>query len=155
MLSLHWFKHWDKVFWVFFLVMALSVVAGGAIGIVSFEYAVLLGVLIIITGAGKLASEISHRKLLGYQNDTYKKMHQMSQHLEKTFSLASMNKEKNEFRIQKLDEKRKNLDRKVDRNYRELLKNSEKNYRDLARKIIELENRANRMAKALGIERKR
>lgn len=143
MFSLHWFRHWDKIFWIFFLLMAITIVAGGIAGFVSFEFVVLLGIFVVIIGAGKLAEEISKRKLLNYQNDIYQKMHQISQHLEKTFSLASMNKEKTEFRIQKLDQKRKDVEMKFN-----------KNHRELARKIIELENRVNKLAK-IAAERKK
>ncbi len=144
MFSIHWFKHWDKIFWLFFLLMAVTVVTAGAAGVIPFEYSVLLGVFMVIMGSGKLASEISHRRILNYQNDTYKKIHQMSQHLEKTFSLASMNKERTEFRIHKLDQKRKESEIRLNRSYREL-----------ARKVIDLENRLNKTNKMLDAAKKR
>ncbi len=155
MISVHWFKHWDKVFWIFFLIMAIAIVAGGVAGFISLEYVALLGISMFIIGAGKLASEISHRRLLNYQDDIYQKIHQLSQHMEKTFNIASMNKERTEFRFSKLDEKRKDVEKRMDRNCRDMTKSADKNYRELARKIIELENRMNRMSRALGIENKR
>ncbi|MEM5871598.1 MAG: hypothetical protein QW051_01860 [Candidatus Aenigmatarchaeota archaeon] len=136
--SVHWFKHWDKIFWVFFALMCITVSIGTLSGFISLEFFAILGILLIIIGAGKLAEEISKHKLLVYQDDIYRKLHQLSQHLEKTFNIASMNKDKTEFRIQKLDQKRSELEKEM-----------KKNYRDLARKIIELENKVNKLAKAI------
>ncbi len=142
MFTLNWFRHWDKIFWAFFALMGLVLAAGGIASFISLDFFVLLGVFMIIIGAGKLASEISHSKLLNYQDDIYKKMHQISQHLEKTFNIASMNKDKTEFRIQKLDQKRGEIEKQMG-----------KNYREMARKLIELENRVNRLTKMM--EKKR
>ena len=140
---MHWFRHWDKVFWLFFILMCLAIAAGGVMGLISLEFFVVLGIFMVIMGAGKLASEITHRKVMNYQDDIYKKLHQMTQHLEKTFELASMNKEKTEFRIGKMHQSRKEMDKKIDRNYREL-----------AKKIIDTENRINKLYKITGIKRK-
>jgi hypothetical protein len=138
MFTLDWFRHWDKIFWIFFALMGLTTAIGGFTGFMSLEFFLVLGVFMVIIGAGKLASEISHSKLLHYQDDIYKKMHQLSQHLEKTFNIASMNKDKTEFRIQKLDQKRGEIEKQMG-----------KNYRELARKMIELENRVNRLNKMM------
>jgi hypothetical protein len=136
---MHWFRHWDKVFWTFFILMGIAVAIGGVTGLVSFEFFVMLGIFMVIMGAGKLAAEISNRRIINYQDDLYGKMHQLSQHLEKTFELASMNKDKTEFRIGKLHQSRKEIEKKVD-----------KNYRELARKIIDVENKLNKMNRTLG-----
>ncbi|MFH1237343.1 MAG: hypothetical protein V1648_02985 [Candidatus Aenigmatarchaeota archaeon] len=141
--SMHWFRHWDKIFWLFFILMCIAIAIGGVTRLISAEFFVVLGIFMVIMGAGKLASEITHRKVMNYQDDIYKKLHQMSQHIEKTFELASMNKEKNEFRIGKLHQSRKDMDKKID-----------KNYRDLARKIIETENSVNKLYKMTGNKRK-
>ncbi|UCC91454.1 MAG: methylated-DNA--[protein]-cysteine S-methyltransferase [Candidatus Aenigmatarchaeota archaeon] len=143
MFSLHWFRHWDKVFWVVFVVMGIFVVAGEAIALISFEFFLVLGLFMVIIGAGKLAEEISKNRLVNYQDDLYRKIHQISQHLERTFNLADSYKNKTEFRLHKLDQRRKMIEI-----------NTEKKYRDLARKIIELENRVNRVSKIM-IEREK
>ena len=139
MFSLHWFKHWDKIFWIFFALMGLAIVAAQSAGVVSVDFFIVMGVFLVVVGSGKLAEEISKRRLISYQNDTYRKLHQLSQNLERTFNIASMNKDKTEFRIEKLHQSRKETEKKMG-----------KNYRDLARKIIELENRMNKLAKAVG-----
>jgi len=142
MLMLHWFKHWEKVFWIFFALMGLALVVAESARMISVDFFVIMGIFLIVIGSGKLAEEISRRRLMSYHDDTYRKMHQISQNLERTFSIASMHKDKTEFRIQKLDQKRGEMEKKID-----------KNYRDLARKIIELENRMNKLAKVLGKKR--
>jgi len=138
MLSVHWFRYWDMIFWTFFTLMGITVAFGGLTGLLPLEFIVLLGAFIVIIGAGKLAEEITKRKIMGYQDDLYRKMHQISQHLEKTFDIASMNKDKTEFRIHKLDQKRGEIEKQMN-----------KNYRELAKKIIELENRMNKLTKAM------
>jgi O-6-methylguanine DNA methyltransferase len=143
MFSIHWFRHWDKIFWVVFVVMGLAVTAGWAVDLVSFEFFVLLGLFIVIIGAGKLAEEISKHNLMNYQDDMYRKLHQISNHLERTFNLAESYKTKTEFRLHKLEQRRKEMEIKTERNYS-----------NLARKIIEMENRTNRISKIL-IEREK
>lgn len=143
MFSLHFFRYWDKIFWIVFAVMGISVAAGGVGNLISFEFFLILGVFMVIIGAGKLAEEISKHKLTNYQDDLYKKIHQISQHLERTFNLADSYKNKTEFRLHKLDQRRKRMEIKTERSYR-----------DIARKIIELENKTNRISKIV-IERER
>jgi methylated-DNA-protein-cysteine methyltransferase-like protein len=143
MFSIHWFRHWDKIFWTVFVIMGLAIAVGGAIDLISFEFFLVLGVFMVIIGAGKLAEEISKHKLMNYQDDIYRKLHQISQHLERTFSLVNSEKSKTEFRLHKLDQRRKMMEVKI-----------ENNYRGLARKTIDLENRANRISKVI-IERER
>jgi O-6-methylguanine DNA methyltransferase len=143
MFTLNWFKHWDKIFWYAFVCMSAALIIGALASLVPFEFFIAFGFLMIIIGSGKLAEEISKYNMISYQNDTYKKMHQISQNLEKTFDLANMSRDKNEFRIQKLHESRKETEREF-----------EKSYRDLARKVIEVENKMSMVSKALA-ERER
>lgn len=143
MLSIHWFRHWDKIFWVVFLVMGISIIAGEAFAFISFEFFLILGIFMIIIGAGKLAEEISKNRIINYQDDIYRKIHQISSHLERTFNLADSYRIKTEYRLHKLDMKREEAERKI-----------EGSYRDLARKIIEMENRVNRVSRIL-IEREK
>ncbi|MEE9323812.1 MAG: MGMT family protein [Candidatus Aenigmarchaeota archaeon] len=143
MFSLHWFRHWDKIFWIVFVVTGISAAAGGMMNLISFEFFLAFGLFMVIIGAGKLAEEISKHKLINYQDDLYRKIHQISQHLEKTFNLADSHKNKTEFRLHKLDQRRKEMEMTI-----------ESKYRDLARKIIGTENRMSRVSKIL-IERER
>ncbi len=143
MLSIHWFRHWDKIFWAAFTVMCIIALAGAAGNFIPFEFFLVLGLFMVIIGAGKLAEEISKYKLMNYQDDLYRKLHQLSQHLEKTFTLADSYKTKTEFRLHKLDLKRKEMENEIERRYR-----------NLARKIIELENRVSRISKIV-VERER
>lgn len=136
--SIHWFRHWDKIFWIMFAVVALSMVAGSAMAAVRFEFFVILGLITVIIGAGKLSEELTNNRVIEYQDDIYKKMSSVSQQLEKTFDLASKHKNRTEYRVQKLDKRRIDTDIKL-----------EKRYRELASKIIEIENKVNKLSKAM------
>lgn len=143
MFSLHWFKHWDKIFWVLFLLMGISVVAGLAASLVTFEFFLVLGFFMVIIGAGKLADEISGQKLVNHQDDIYKKLQQFAQHLETTFNLVDSQKTRTEFRMHKMGLKASEIER-----------NAERNYRDIVRKVIEVENKMSRLSKVI-IEREK
>jgi methylated-DNA-protein-cysteine methyltransferase-like protein len=138
MFSVHWVEHWDKIFWLMFLIIGASLITGTMAGLLPFEYLVIMGLFIVIIGAGKLGDEVGKHKLLNYQDDVYKKVYQLSQQLEHTFNLTSMHVNKTEFRLQKLDQRRKEAETRA-----------EKNYRDLARKLIEMENRMNKVSRIM------
>lgn len=135
MLSVSWFRHWDKVFWLLFAVMFLSVAVGTSLSLIAFDFGLILGTLVVIIGAGKLATEISSYKIMGYQDDLYKKLHQLSLHVEKTFNLADSHKTQSDMRLYRIGQEK-----------RELKNDFEKRYRDMARKVIEIENRINELS---------
>ena len=141
MLSLHWFKYWDKVFWIMFILMGVSIVLGAIESYISLEYTAILGFFMVIIGAGKLGNEIRNQRMANYQDDIYRKLHQVSQHLETTFNIADSYKAKTEFRLNKMDTRRKELEYGL-----------ENNYRYVARKVIELENKLNKKAKFFGLK---
>jgi len=134
----HLFRYWDKIFWLLFAAIALSLVAGTMIAAVQFEFFVILGLITVIIGAGKLSEELTNMKVVGHQDDIYKKLNSISHQLEKTFNLASRHKNKTEYRVQKLDKRRIDVDIKL-----------EKRYRELASKIIEIENKVNKLSKVM------
>ena len=136
--SVHWFKHWDKIFWVLFAAMSLSLLAGIMSAAISFEFFVVLLLIIVIIGAGKLSEELTNIKIIDYQDDIYKKLNSISQQLEQTFDLASKHKRSTDYRVQKLDKRRIDVDIKL-----------EKRYRELVSKIIEIENRINKLSKTM------
>ncbi|NIO19409.1 MAG: hypothetical protein GTN76_01335 [Candidatus Aenigmarchaeota archaeon] len=136
--SIHWFKHWDKIFWVLFAVIAFSLVSGIATAAITFETFVVLLLVVVIIGAGKLSEELTNVKVVGYQDDIYKKLNSISQQLEHTFELASKHKNRTEYRVQRLDKRRIDTDIKL-----------EKRYREVASKIIEIENKVNKLSNAM------
>lgn len=144
MLADPYFRHWDKIFWIIFTVIAVSVFLSLAFSVINFEFSVLLGVFMVIIGSGKLAQEINSRKIMNYQDDAYGKIHQISQHLERTFNIATEHKEKTDYRLHKLDKRRKEMESRA-----------EKDYRELAKKIIDLENKTTRISKAFIKNQKR
>jgi len=136
--SIHWFRHWDKIFWLLFAAIAISMVAGIMAAAIPFESFLVLLLIVVIIGAGKLSEELSNVKVLGYQDDIYKKLSSISQQLEHTFDLASKHKRSTEYRVHKLDSRRIDIDIKL-----------EKRYRELVSKMIEIENKVNRLSKEM------
>ncbi len=134
----HLFRHWEKIFWLLFAAMSLSLIGGAIAHAISFGMFVILGLIIVIIGAGKLAEELTNMKVLGYQDDIYKKLTSISQQLEKTFDLASRHKRTTDYRVHKLEKRRIDTDIKL-----------EKRYRELVSKILEIENKVNRLEKAM------
>ncbi|NIO23061.1 MAG: hypothetical protein GTN38_03490 [Candidatus Aenigmarchaeota archaeon] len=136
--SMHWFRHWDKIFWVLFAVIALSLLTGVIAAAMPFEsFAIFLAIVVII-GAGKLSEELTNTKVVGYQDDIYKKLSSISQQLENTFEIATKHKRTTDYRVHKLDKKRIDTDIKL-----------EKKYRELVSKIIEIENKVNKLSKEM------
>lgn len=135
---MHWFRHWDKIFWVLFAVIALSLLTGVIAAAMPFEsFAIFLAIVVII-GAGKLSEELTNTKVVGYQDDIYKKLSSISQQLENTFEIATKHKRTTDYRVHKLDKKRIDTDIKL-----------EKKYRELVSKIIEIENKVNKLSKEM------
>ena len=76
--SIHWFRHWDKIFWLLFAVIGFSLVGGILSGAIQFEFFLVLGLIAVIIGAGKLSEELSDMKVIGYQDDIYKKLNSLT-----------------------------------------------------------------------------
>jgi hypothetical protein len=136
--NIHWFRHWDKIFWILFAVISISLVTGIIAAAIPFESFLVLLVLVVIVGAGKLSEEMSNLKVIGYQDDIYKKLSSISQQLEHTFDLASRHKRSTEYRVHKLDSRRIDTDIKL-----------EKKYRELVSKLIEVENKVNKLKREM------
>lgn len=136
--SIHWFRHWDKIFWFLFAVISISLLVGIATATISFEFFVVLLLIIIIVGAGKLSEELTNIKLIEYQDDIYKKLNSISQQLEHTTDLVRKHKRATEYRVQKLEKRRIDVDIKLEKKYRELIS-----------KIIEIENKVNRLSREI------
>jgi len=138
MFSVYWFRHWNKIFWLLFAVVSSWLIVSILTSSISFELFALLGFLVIVVGAGKLSDELTDMKIIGYQEDIYKKLTSISQQLEKTFDLASRHKSRTEYRVHKLEKRRIDTDIKL-----------EKRYRELVSKIIEIENKVNKLSKVM------
>lgn len=135
MASIHLVKHWDKIFWLTFIAMLVFLAASAMQSTIKFEH-IVLWVFLILIGSGKLSQEVFGRKTLNYQDDLYRKLHTVSKQLEQTFNMANAHKERTDFRFYTLNKKRRDIETKID-----------KNYRDIAKKLIEIENRVNRLSK--------
>jgi hypothetical protein len=132
------FRHWEKIFWILFAVIALSLVWVTFLDVIQFELFIILGLITVIVGAGKLSGELTDTRFLVDQDDINKKLDSIYRQLEKTFDLASKHKKSTEYRVHKLDSRRIDTDIKL-----------EKKYRELVSKIIEIENKVNRLSKEM------
>ena len=134
MLSWH---NWNKVFWGLFLVIGIILIAGAVAGKLSLVE-ILVAFVVIAIGAEKLGEEISDKKLQEEQNKINRDILFISRWLENNNAFTRQMKDTHEKRILKLDNKRAEIEGK-----------HETSYRDLARKILEMENKANEVSRAL------
>ena len=127
--------HWDKIFWVLFVV---AVLAFGAMtsGLVGFQ--ILAGFVIISIGAAKISQEMLSKKTMSYHGDLYDKFYELSRQLERTVDITMGMKGKSERRFYSSDRKRIETDMKL-----------ENNFRLLAKKIIDIENKLSKMTKEM------
>jgi methylated-DNA-protein-cysteine methyltransferase-like protein len=140
------FSHWGKAFWILFVATAVALFFMGR-GLGGTMVDLFFWLMIIILGTGKLSEEFFDRKLMRYQDDIYKKIHQVSKQLEQTFELANRGLAKADhrfFRISTISTSMK----------KDLQKDSEKKYRELVRKIIEVENNMNKLARVVAEKQK-
>jgi O-6-methylguanine DNA methyltransferase len=135
------FSHWGKAFWILFVLTAASLLAAGMM-ISIFPIDVFFWVMLVILGTGKLSEEHSGRKLMRYQDDIYKKMHQISKQLEQTYDLANRGLSKADHRFFRISTTSSAMKK-------EIQKDADKRYRELVRKIIEVENKMNRLGKVI------
>ncbi|NOX71978.1 MAG: hypothetical protein GXO64_04770 [Candidatus Micrarchaeota archaeon] len=127
----------NYAFWaIFILTAALSLwlaVAG------FFVQGVIFALVVILIGLIKLEQDSELDEFAQNINDMSKRLHSISQNVEKGFNFSEVSKDKTEKRIQRLDAKRVESDKKM-----------EKMFRDLVRKIIEIENTLNKMKREMG-----
>lgn len=129
-------RFFNRLFWVFFIVMGALIVLGVSSRAQFLD--VLLGIMLIALGANKLEIEMRHNRLEAEKRDTDSRIRTIDSMIADTHSLASGTRGTHELRLHKLDGKRAEQERKI-----------EQNYRDLVRKIFELENKMNVIAKAI------
>lgn len=123
--------HWSLLFWILFIVAGISVIVTAVTNLFSLTTMnIIVGLVVIVVGSGKLAEELSSRRVLGYQSDVYRKLGDISEQLEHTFNFASDHRQKTEYRIYQLERKRLDHEMKLEERYQELMK-----------KVIEMENR--------------
>ncbi len=132
-----YFEHWGKAFWIIFIVTAVFLV-GMMTFFNFFPFDIIFALVVIVLGVGKLSEEYRNRKIMTYQDDLYRKVHDISQQLEHTFDLTSKNMVKYDHRFFKIFKLRDEYGNKLD-----------KFQRDLVKKMINIENKLNRVTKYL------
>jgi hypothetical protein len=126
----------NKIFWVFFVVMGFLIVFG--LSARAYFIDILLGIMLIALGINKLEAEMKHGKAEGSIRDMESRVRNMDSMVNDTHSMLRGTRSTHELRLHKLDNKRAEQDVKI-----------EQNYRDLVRKIFDLENKMNVIAKAI------
>lgn len=135
------FIHSGKVFWSMFIITSICLVIT-AISVSIFPFDILLGLIVIVLGFGKLSEEYFGKKLMRYQDDIYQKIHQLTHQLEQNFNMTSKGFLKHDQRFFKISSIKKEINNDI-----------EKNYRELVRKIIEVENNMNKLGKIMADQR--
>ncbi len=135
------FVHSGKAFWSLFIVTSFCLVMT-AISFNIFPFDILLGLIMIVLGFGKLSEEYFGKKLMRYQDDIYQKIHQLTHQLEQNFRMTSKGFLKHDQRFFRLSSIKKEINQDM-----------EKKYRDLVRKIIEVENNMNKLGKIMSGQR--
>jgi len=125
--------HWNKLFWAVFVASVLIYLAVAGNG---SSFQILAGFFIIVMGAAKISEEILYKKTMRYHNDLYSKFYDLSRQLEKTVDLTLGIQSKSDSRFFVVDKKRIETDVKI-----------EDNYRSLAKKLIEVENKLNKLTR--------
>jgi hypothetical protein len=126
--------NWDSIFWVLYVVTGVAIIVAASLQIMPTEY--LLGLVIVIIGIERLGVEFAHRKMLEKQSELSENLFYVSKGLEENFNVAADSKQKNDYRAYQLDKKRIKTEKDL---------NSK--YRDAVTKILELENKINKVSK--------
>jgi O-6-methylguanine DNA methyltransferase len=138
-----WFySHWSKIFWTLFVIAVISLVASKIAGIIPLDTLILLGLLMVIVGAGKLSEELTSKRVMGHQSDVYQSLHNISQQLSSMFKLVDTYRVKTDHRLFQISRRRKDSEKRF-----------EEKYRDVVKKIIEIENKVNRLSKIMEAEK--
>lgn len=135
-------QHYNKMFWLLFAVAGAVYIAAIFWIISPFHLDLVLGLIIIFAGIHRLGAEFIHRSLRKSQDETVRAVNELLQWAEKSYDYTRAFKDRHERRIYRLDQKRAALEDKL-----------EEQFRSAVKKIIELENKLNRLARALGEER--
>lgn len=126
-------RYKDTLFWVFFTLLGISALMLYA----QVLYAdVVVVIMIIALGISKLGEEMVSKSLMRQQREIGSHLEHVSQWLESNYDFIRDMNERHEEKMYSLDSTAARSEVKL-----------EKSYRQLAGKIIELENRLNRLAK--------
>ncbi len=126
----------NGLFWVLFVVIGALVILGLVYRVLFLD--VLLGIMLVALGLNKLEIEMKHTRSERERAETESRISGLDSAVSDARSFLKGTRSSHELRIHKLDTKRADQDKRI-----------EDNYRDLVRKIFELENKMNVIAKAI------
>ncbi len=132
-------RHYNRVFWIFFIAAAGLFVALTATGFKDvFALDMILGLVIIFAGVHRLGQEHLNRRLRRAQKESERTVSELLQWAHKSYDYTRGFKESHETRLFSLDSKRAKHEKKT-----------EEQYRDTVRKIVELENKLSKLGRML------
>ena len=128
--------HWNKAFWLLFILMGALVVAGLIVRVLYLD--IVLGIFVIAIGVLKLGEEISSKEIIDRHGDINDNIRYLSHQVDAGNLFARRVKERHEHRFLKLDNRRTDIENIID-----------EKYDSVAKKVIQLENKLNDITKAL------
>ena len=135
---LEWYTfHYNKFFWLLFLVVGMTFIIGSiwAITLV-FYFQVLIGTIIVTAGIHRLGEELNSRNLRRVQARLDRDIDEIIQWMTKSYDYTVTFKNRHENRFIRLDRKRADLEKRFD------------SHSDgVAKKMIEVENKVNKTMK--------
>jgi hypothetical protein len=134
--------HWNKAFWLLFIVMGALVVSGLIVRVLYLD--IVLGIFVIAIGVLKLGEEMSSKEIVNRHGDINDNIRYLSHQMDAGNLFARRVKERHEHRFLKLDNRRTDIENIID-----------EKYDSVAKKVIQLENKLNDVTKALVMVSKR
>jgi hypothetical protein len=132
-MNINLLDHWDKVFWLLFIIIG-AIITTGTLGNL-FIFDIILGVAVIIIGVQKLAEEIRSKRLASEQEKISSNAASIFQWLNSSHAYTKKIKTRTDNRFYHMDNKRIKAEKRADE--------IENDIDILAKKMIELENKLN------------
>jgi hypothetical protein len=128
-------NHYNKLFWLFFAIAGAIFILSTTIGWITLAYLDLaLGMIIIAAGVHRIGDEFFKRRIIKAQTEQVRSINELLQWAEKSYDYTRAFKDRHEKRLHRLDVKRALHEDKT-----------EEQFRDAVRKIIQMENRLNKV----------
>lgn len=123
------------MFWAFFVLIGLVMIFGSILNVTYLD--ILLGLFVVILGIQKLGEENRAVSIEAKQEKIERNLDQVNHWTNSTYDYINNMKSRHEYRLYHLGEKRSELEEKA-----------ENNYREIAKKLFDLENKINELARA-------
>jgi hypothetical protein len=132
-------RHYNKIFWILFVIAGITYITAQVFALIDItNLDLVLGLILIVVGLHRIGTEYTQRTIKRIQDDTNRSVNELLQWAEKSYDYTRGFKDRHELRIHRLDVKRAELEEKV-----------EEQFRDAVKKVLEIENRVNKVLKPL------